>query len=145
MGARNFVNSNMFLKIFSAPDGPIGGVQVLIGHQKQRSPPLRFGLPWALKCSLTGRSTLVSLLPRPWTVWMRHGHGTMGSKCVNVPHIMRVDAPNFRSTHLTISTLVACQETNGIVKAGSHTYRFGGKYPDAVWVEKKKSSPRIYL
>jgi hypothetical protein len=74
----------MFLKIFSAPDAPIGGFPVLIGHQKQQS------------------------------------------------------RPHFRSTHLTISTLVSCQETNGIVTVGPHTYRFGGKYPDDVWVEKKK-------
>jgi hypothetical protein len=50
---------------------------------------------------------------------------------------MRVDIPDFRSKYLTISTLVAGQETNGIVKAGPHTYRFGGKYSDDVWVEKK--------
>jgi hypothetical protein len=54
----------------------------------------------------------------------------MGLKCVNVPHIIRVDVPRFRSTHLTISTLVAGHETN--------TDSFGGKYTDDVWVEKKK-------
>ncbi len=129
----NFVNSNMFLKIFSAPHAPIGGVQVLIGHQLLGS-----GLPWALNCSLTGRSTLVSLVPGPWTVWVRHEHGTIGLKCVNVCNIMRVDVPDFRSICLTISTLVACQETNGIVKAGPQTYHFGGKYTDDVWVENKK-------
>jgi hypothetical protein len=58
---------------------------------------------------------------------------------------MRVDVPHFRSIHLTISTLVACQETKGIVKAGPHVYRFGGKYTDDVWVEKKKSSLQEYL
>ncbi len=74
---------------------------------------------------------------------MRHGQGTTGLKCVDVCNIMRVDIPDFRSIYLTISTLVAGQETNGIVKPGSHTYHFRGKYPDDVWVEKKKSSPRI--
>jgi hypothetical protein len=63
--------------------------------------------------------------PGPWTARVRHG--TMGLKCVNVPRIMRVDAPNFRSIYLTISTLVVGQETNGILKAGPATYRFGGK------------------
>jgi hypothetical protein len=57
---------------------------------------------------------------------------------IETRHTMTVDAPHFRSTHLTISTLVSCQETNGIVTVGPHTYRFGGKYPDDVWVEKKK-------
>ncbi len=56
----NFVNCNMFLKIFSAPDAPIGGVQVLIGHQLFGS-----GMPLALNCSLTGHSTLVIPGPRP--------------------------------------------------------------------------------
>jgi hypothetical protein len=51
---------------------------------------------------------------------------------------MRVDVPDFRSIHLTISTFVGCHETNGIVKAGPHTYRYGGKCPDDVWVGKKK-------
>ncbi len=69
---------------------------------------------------------------------MEHGHGTMGLKCVNVPHIMRVDVPDFRSIYLSISTLVTGQETNGIVKAGPKTYRFEGKYTDDVWVQKKK-------
>jgi len=32
--------------------------------------------------------------------------------------------------------LVACQETKGIVKAGVHTYCFGGKYTDDISVEK---------
>jgi hypothetical protein len=69
---------------------------------------------------------------------MRHGHGAMGLKCVNVHHIIRVDVPHFRSTHLTISTLVAGHETNAIVKADSATNSFGGKYSHDVWVEKKK-------
>jgi hypothetical protein len=51
---------------------------------------------------------------------------------------MRVDVPGFRSIHLTISTLVTGQETNRIIQAGPATYRFGGKYTDDVWVEKKK-------
>jgi hypothetical protein len=48
-------------------------------------------------------------------------------KCVNVPRIMRVDAPSFRSTYLTISTLVVGHETKGILKAGPATYQYGGK------------------
>jgi hypothetical protein len=44
--------------IVSVSDAPRGGVQVLFGHQKQRSPPLGSSLPWALKCSVTGRCTL---------------------------------------------------------------------------------------
>jgi hypothetical protein len=62
----------------------------------------------------------------------------MGLKCVNVPHIIRVDVPHFRSTHLPISTLVAGHETNAIVKADSATDSFRGKYTDDVWVENKK-------
>jgi hypothetical protein len=31
--------------IFNVLDVPIGGVQVLFGHQKQQNPPLEFGLP----------------------------------------------------------------------------------------------------
>jgi hypothetical protein len=45
LGRRNFLNSNPFFTIFSAPDAPTEGVQVLIGHQKQQSPPLGFSLP----------------------------------------------------------------------------------------------------
>jgi hypothetical protein len=67
----------------------------------------------------------VCLVPRPWTARVRHG--TMALKCVNVPRIMRADAPSFRSIYLTISTLVVGQETKGILKGGPGTYRFGGK------------------
>jgi hypothetical protein len=35
--------------IVSVSDVPRGEVQVLFGHQKQWSPPLGSGLPWALK------------------------------------------------------------------------------------------------
>jgi hypothetical protein len=67
----------------------------------------------------------VCLVPRPWTARVRHG--TMGLKCVNVPRIVKVDAPSFRSIYLTLSTLVVGQETKGILKAGPATYRFGAK------------------
>ncbi len=67
----------------------------------------------------------VCLVPRPWTAWVRHG--TMGLKCGNVTRIMRLDAPSFRTTYLTISTLVVGQKTKGILKAGAATYRFVGK------------------
>ncbi len=73
----------------------------------------------------TYHTHILCLVPRPWTAWVRHG--TMGLKCVNVLRIMRVDAPSFRSMHLTISTLVVGQKTKGILKAGPATYRFGGK------------------
>ncbi len=52
------LNLNSFLTIFNVPDAPIGGVQVLFGHRKQLSPPLRSDLPWALKCLVTGQFTL---------------------------------------------------------------------------------------
>jgi len=45
MQKNNFLNSNPFLMIFSALDVPIGGVQILFDHQKQRSLTLGFGLP----------------------------------------------------------------------------------------------------
>ncbi len=48
-----------FWKEISASDAQRGGVQVVFGHQKQWSPPLGSSVPWALKCSLTGRSTLL--------------------------------------------------------------------------------------
>ncbi len=41
LGGRNFLNSNLLLMIFSALDAPIGGVQVLFGHQKTMEPS-----PW---------------------------------------------------------------------------------------------------
>jgi len=44
-GGINFFNSNLFLMIFNGPNAPIGGIQVLFGHQKQWSPPLASGLP----------------------------------------------------------------------------------------------------
>jgi len=69
-GVCNFLNCNLFLTIFSAsntfkwifsaPNAPIGGVQVLFGHQKQQRPPLGSSLPWVLKCSITDRSTLAT-------------------------------------------------------------------------------------
>jgi hypothetical protein len=56
------------------------------------------------------------------------GIGPWVRKCVNVPRIMRLDAPSFISIYLTISTLVVGHETKGIIlKAGSVTYPFGGK------------------
>jgi len=58
LGGRNFLISNQFLTIVSVSDVPRGGVQVLFGHQKQRNPPFGSSLPWELKCSVTGRSTL---------------------------------------------------------------------------------------
>lgn len=56
---RNFLNSNPFFMILNAPNAPIGGVQVMFGHQKQYSPPLGFSLAWALKCSVIGQFTLM--------------------------------------------------------------------------------------
>jgi hypothetical protein len=47
----NFLNSNPFLRIFSASDAPKGEVQILFGHKKQWSPPVEISLPWVLKCS----------------------------------------------------------------------------------------------
>jgi len=42
LGGHNFLN---FISFFIMPNVPIGGVQVLFGDKKQRSPPLGFGLP----------------------------------------------------------------------------------------------------
>ncbi len=36
----SFLNSSSFLMIFNAPNAPIGGIQVMFGHQKQQSPTL---------------------------------------------------------------------------------------------------------
>ncbi len=47
------------MTIFSASGAQRGGIQILFGQQKQRSPALGSGLPWALKCSLTGHLTLL--------------------------------------------------------------------------------------
>jgi hypothetical protein len=49
LGGCNVFNYNPFLTIFSAPNAPIEGVQVLFGHQKQQSPPLGISLPEHLK------------------------------------------------------------------------------------------------
>jgi len=54
----NFLLSNPFLTIVNVSDVPRGGVQVLFGHKKKQSPALGSALPRALKCSVTGRSTL---------------------------------------------------------------------------------------
>jgi hypothetical protein len=45
LGGHNFLNSILFIMIFSAQDVPIEGIQVLFGHQKQQNLPLGFGLP----------------------------------------------------------------------------------------------------
>jgi len=58
LGGCNFLISNLFPIIVRVSDAPRGGVQVLFGHQKQQSLPLGSGLPWVLKCSVTGQSTL---------------------------------------------------------------------------------------
>jgi hypothetical protein len=43
--AMNFLNSISFSMISSAPDVPMGEVQVLFRHQKQQSSPLGSSLP----------------------------------------------------------------------------------------------------
>jgi hypothetical protein len=58
-------NFNLLSTIFSVSDAPIGGVQVLFGHQKQQSPPLGSGVPWALKWLLMGCSTLYTMIFLP--------------------------------------------------------------------------------
>jgi hypothetical protein len=45
LGGYNFFNSIPFSTIFSVLDVPIGGVQVLFGHQKQWNPPLELSPP----------------------------------------------------------------------------------------------------
>jgi hypothetical protein len=49
---------------------PIGGVQVLFGHQKQWSPP---SLPWMLKWSLMDCSTLTKLGCEKYFCWVTAG------------------------------------------------------------------------
>jgi hypothetical protein len=44
--------------IFSAPNAPIEGVQVLLEHHKQQSPPLGSSLPWTFESLVIDRSTL---------------------------------------------------------------------------------------
>jgi len=57
LGGGNIFISNPFSMIVSASDVPREGVQILLGHQKQQSPP--FGAcPKCLKCLVTKRSTL---------------------------------------------------------------------------------------
>jgi len=41
----NSLISNPFLMVVSVSDAPRGGVQVLLGHQKQQIPPLGSSLP----------------------------------------------------------------------------------------------------
>jgi hypothetical protein len=45
LGAHNFLNFNLFWVIFNMLNMSIGGVQVLFGHQKQRSLPFGLSLP----------------------------------------------------------------------------------------------------
>ncbi len=59
LGVLKFLNSISFLTIFSAPDAPIGRVQILFVHQKQWSPHFGSSLPWVLKCSIIGWFTLL--------------------------------------------------------------------------------------
>jgi len=58
LGGHNFLISNLFSMIISVSNTPRGGVQVLFEHPKQQNSPLGSGLAWALKCSVTGWSTL---------------------------------------------------------------------------------------
>ncbi len=46
----NFFNFILFLVIFNALNAPIGGVQVLIKHKKQWTPPFGCGMLWMFKC-----------------------------------------------------------------------------------------------
>jgi hypothetical protein len=61
LGAHIFFYCIPFLRIFSVPNAPIGGVQILFGQQKQWNPPCGSDLPLALKCLITGRFILVVL------------------------------------------------------------------------------------
>jgi hypothetical protein len=63
LGGCNFLFSNPFSTIVLVWDAPRGGIQVLLGHHKQQSPPLGSSLLWVLKCLVTGRSILVGLIP----------------------------------------------------------------------------------
>ncbi len=67
LGGHKFLNSNPLLMDFSAPDTPVGEVQILFEHQKQWNPPLGSGLPSALKCSVTGQTTLCPFCRRDWS------------------------------------------------------------------------------
>ncbi len=58
LAGRNVFISNPFLTNVTVSNVPRGGVQVFFGHQKQWSPPLGSGWPWALKCLVINRSTL---------------------------------------------------------------------------------------
>jgi len=49
LGAVTFLKFTSFWTNFNGPDVPTGRVQVLFGHQKQRSLPSGSGLPLALK------------------------------------------------------------------------------------------------
>ncbi len=51
----------MFLMIFSALDAPRGGVQHLLGHQKEKSPPLGSGSLYTFKCTKTNLITLMKV------------------------------------------------------------------------------------
>jgi len=55
----NFSFHICFWQIVSVSDATREGVQILLGHQKQWSPPLGSSLPWILKFLVTIRSTLM--------------------------------------------------------------------------------------
>jgi hypothetical protein len=103
------------------------------GKQNALPAPGLKNMPYEVTARYTAKLTCCTKMLDPtteakrgnWTTWVPHG--TMGLKCVNVPRIMRVGAPSFRSIYLTISTLVIGQETKGVLKAGPATHPFGGK------------------
>jgi hypothetical protein len=45
LGGHNFLNSISFLMSFCALEAPIGGVQIMFGHQEKWNPSFGFGLP----------------------------------------------------------------------------------------------------
>ncbi len=47
-------------------------------------------------------------------MWVRHGHGTIGLKCVNVCNIMRVDVLDFKSISYILIHLVGRSVCRGL-------------------------------
>ncbi len=73
------------------------------GKQNALPAPGLKNMPYEVTARYTAKLTCCTKMLDPtteakrgnWTTWVPHG--TMGLKCVNVPRIMRVGAPSFRS------------------------------------------------
>jgi hypothetical protein len=72
LGGYKFPICNLFLTIVSVSDVSRGGVQVLFRHKKKQSLPLGSSLLGAVKCLITGQSTLIIKHLENFENWCPH-------------------------------------------------------------------------